>query len=364
MLKRFQRIYQLSVLIGCLIVVVGLGGEYSDSSSGVTIGPRTTVWSIDQIRSQIVESNLNSSQLHSNGRLVRWRVPIAVNTNHIARADEAIERFQRLADGLISFQKTEEIPVNGIIFVEGGSEGPSAPSCGNVNNSPNPSSYITYSRDSSGALRGRYYIHLGSTACNDVTTGNYSSAIAEHELAHALGLDAHFDGFQGNEGLRHPNMFAVIYNIYNNPLGTRVNKLNITVVPVPKDFYRVPSVDERGAELKPAVFKAGQPTLVTLVLYETNEWFVKDNRVRLYIQLLSSFTGDPLSLLPDVSNRFTIPLSVVTFKNVTGFIPVSRVGDHWEGTFTLVPDLAIDRIAIGAPDNRTEISLPFVIKGS
>jgi hypothetical protein len=99
--------------------------------------------------------------------------------------------------------------------VEGGGTGPDgSPSCGTA----------------IGAFDSVYYVHLGSTDCDDATVGNYPSVIAEHELAHALGLMSHFDGFTGNEGLNNPNMFAVIYNLYNNPIGATAYELDIVII--------------------------------------------------------------------------------------------------------------------------------------
>ena len=81
------------------------------------------------IRDQIVNCNL----IRQGGYLVRWETPINVNTNNIARADEAIDRYERLTGGLISFTRTTDVPTDGIVFIEGGSRNADgSPSCGNV----------------------------------------------------------------------------------------------------------------------------------------------------------------------------------------------------------------------------------------
>lgn len=350
-------------LIGCFIVLSILGSpKVGEEVPGVTLGPRTTTWSADQIRNQIVESNLNSPMFGRSGRLTRWKLPILVNTNHILRAEEAVDRFQRLTNGLITFQKTESIPANGIIFLEGGGiNADGSPGCGNVTNSPEPSRYVKFERDPSGTIRGQYYVHLGSTACDDELVGDYSSAAAEHELAHILGLEAHFDGFTGNEGLRHPNLFTVIYNIYSNPIGARANQLKIQVVSVPRDFYRVPPLEKRGAELVPWEFEANKSIQVTLMIYKWK--LVKSNLTRIAIRLMTGFKGNPLNLLPDIRAVKFIHPAGMTY--VIGIVPVSWVEDHWEGKFTLIADPAVDRIEVGGePTPSQAISLPFVIRES
>lgn len=219
----------LSALV-CSVLLLTAGGCGGDGSTS----PTTTSWSEEQIRDQIVESNLNHPAYPTQGRLKRWNIPIQVNTNGIARAEEAVARYETLTGGLISFTRVEGTPSRGIVFIEGGASNPDGTqtSCGNVTDTPAPSPFFHPQVDSSGALSGVAYIHLGSAACDDAKEGDYRSAIAEHELGHALGIQGHFDGFTGDEGLRNPNMFNVIYNMYNNPIGTTAQDLRIAIVRV------------------------------------------------------------------------------------------------------------------------------------
>ncbi len=192
-----------------------------------------TTWTKEQIKAQIVTSNLANAMLGNTGRLVRWTIPIEVNTNRIVRADEAILRYETLTGKLIRFVKVTHVPTNGVVYVEGGAVKPDGlPGTGNVNNTPLPDPHVAYTVDTNGILKGLYYIHLGSTASDDSAKGNYPSAVAEHELGHVLGIMGHFDGFTGNEGFKNPNMFNVMVNLYNNPIGTVPENLTITVVAV------------------------------------------------------------------------------------------------------------------------------------
>lgn len=221
---------QISGKRGLIFLFIGMA-----ALSGCIIGPENGTSVLrERIRNRIITSNLNHPALGATGHLVRWNTPIKVNTNNIARADAAIDRYGRLTNGLIYFTKTTDTPTNGIVFIEGGSRNADgSPGCGNVTNTPEPSVYVSYTFDNSYALNGLYYVHLGSTACGDAQEGNYPSAIAEHELGHVLGIMSHFSGFTGNEGLRNSNMFAVIYNMYSNPIGSKAEDLNIEIVAVP-----------------------------------------------------------------------------------------------------------------------------------
>ncbi len=228
MLSQIFGLRGLMFLIVALVALRGCRGCEDDRN--------ITSWSKEQIRNQIIESNLSHPMLGATGHLVRWNTPIKVNTNNIARVDKAIDRYERLTNGLIRFTRTTGTPTNGIIFIEGSSlNADGSPGCGNVTNTQEPSVHVRYTFGNSYALNGIYYIHLGSRACDDATEGNYTSAIAEHELGHVLGIMSHFSGFTGNEGLRNPNMFVVIYNIYNNPIGSKAEDLNIEIVAVPSE---------------------------------------------------------------------------------------------------------------------------------
>ena len=181
-------------------------------------------WSIADIRETLENSNF---QVHPRGQRViaRWRVPIEVNTNGIARAEVALEHYERWTGGLVRFTRVSTVPINGLVFAEGNARG----GCGNVHSGPpsEASSFLDPRFDEAGAFVGTYTIQLGSSTCDDATEGHYESAIAEHELGHALGLSSHFPGFVSNEGFSNPLMFAVIYTLYANPVGTSYTNLRV-----------------------------------------------------------------------------------------------------------------------------------------
>lgn len=187
-----------------------------------------SVWSDTEIRAQLVATNLNHPTTGGRGRLTRWRVPIEVNTNGIARAAEAVRRVEQWSGGTIRFTPVSGIPTHGIVFVDGGATTQdSAASCVNLTDAPpdTPSGVLTLRWDSSSAIVGAYTIRLGSERCDDAREGNYDSAYAEHILGHALGIFDHFVGFTGVEGMADGHGLGVLFNLYANPIGATAQEL-------------------------------------------------------------------------------------------------------------------------------------------
>jgi hypothetical protein len=207
-------------------------------SAACTETPTTpSVWTNDVVRDTLITANLNHATAGSRGRLTRWRGTIAVNTNGIARAETALARYEAWSGGLIRFTRVPSNPANGIIFVEGGAlGGDGRQGCAHVTDAPpDQSSNLFMLRwDASSAIVGAYTIHLGNAACDDITEGRYPSAYAEHVLAHALGILDHFPGYEGPEGMVDAHAFAVVYNLYANPVGATAQELAIfPLVPRP-----------------------------------------------------------------------------------------------------------------------------------
>ena len=189
-----------------------------------------SVWTGDEVKEQLVTTNLNHTTSGGRGRLTRWRVPIAVNTNGIARAADAVRRVEQWSGGTIRFIAVSGTPPNGIVFVEGGATAQDASNaCVNLTDAPvdTPSGTLNLRWDPSSAIIGPYTIRLGSERCDDAREGDYASAYAEHILGHALGVFDHFIGFTGNEGLTDAHAFAVLYNLYANPVGASAQELVI-----------------------------------------------------------------------------------------------------------------------------------------
>jgi hypothetical protein len=187
-----------------------------------------SVWSGTEIRAQLVATNLNHPTTGARGHLTRWRVPIEVNINGIARAAEAIRRVEQWSGGTIRFTSVPGVPAQGIVFVEGGATAQdSTAACVNLTDAPPeaPSGTLMLRWDASSAIVGAYTIRLGSDRCNDTREGDYESAYAEHILGHALGVFDHFVGFTGVEGLTDAHAFAVLVNLYANPIGATAGEL-------------------------------------------------------------------------------------------------------------------------------------------
>lgn len=193
-----------------------------------------TSWSEGRLREQMIISNLNSVVFGSAGRLTRWRVPIPANTNGIARAEAALSHYEAWTGGVVRFQRVNQNPANGLIFLEGGAGGSEATdSCGSFGDidPATGGSRATLQYDAARAIVGSYTVHLGADRCDDRTAGAYPSAVAEHLVAHALGVIDHFDGFQHRTGLDDPRLLAVVYNLYANAPGASANELTIWRAP-------------------------------------------------------------------------------------------------------------------------------------
>jgi hypothetical protein len=185
-----------------------------------------TVWTPSEVREQLLAANLNSPMAGSRGRLTRWRVPIAVNTNGIRRADEALARIEGWSGGVIRFTRVSGTPADGLEFVEGGARDVDRGCVDVVNRGLEPRAFVP-AWDGSSALVGAYTIHLGSARCDDATQGRYGTAYAEHIVGHALGIFDHFSGFTGAEGFVDAHGFAVLLNLYANPIGATAQDLVI-----------------------------------------------------------------------------------------------------------------------------------------
>jgi hypothetical protein len=229
-------IYKAITFATCALLAACGGDEGYGDRTPYTDPGTTTSWTAEQIKTEVMAG-------YDSRVLVRWEPPIEINTNGITRAEEALDRYESLLGGVVFFTRVNTIPENGIVFVEGGARnGDNSTGCANVNNSPEPGPNLVYTAEqvegnlTPSKYTGLYYIHLGSSTCDDakngVERGPYASAIAEHELGHALGLNMHFDGFEGNDGLIHPNFFNVMYNLYANPIGANENDVSISIVEV------------------------------------------------------------------------------------------------------------------------------------
>jgi len=177
---------------------------------------------VDQTRvSQLLcDSNIYDGRNPLPGRTVRFRTPIDINPNGIEEVLDAIKNYETKTGGMVTFNIVNSDPSVGITCIEGdGVNADGSPGCGNVSGEIDPYSGHNFVTGSDGAFNSPVYVHLGSSGCDHSQVGYKSYSVAEHELAHALGIGDHFKGFTGNEGLSR-ELIAVVTMLYSMPSGT------------------------------------------------------------------------------------------------------------------------------------------------
>jgi len=191
------------------------------ASPSATISPTRTEIDPRQVLRWLCDSNVYDNGNPMRGKTVRFAVPIAINPNGSAVILTAIRHYEKATGGLVKFEIIAADPPVGITVIEGDAvaSNQGKPGCGNVTSGASPTSGHRFHADPFGVLNTLTYVHLGSSACDDEATGYKPESVAEHELAHALGLGEHFPGFTGDEGLS-PNLAAVITKLYSLPPGT------------------------------------------------------------------------------------------------------------------------------------------------
>jgi hypothetical protein len=187
--------------------------ENSNPPPAPTIDP-------DQVLSWLCGSNVYDARNPKQGTIVRFAAPIAINANGSAVVQTAVRHYESATGGAVVFAAVDEDPPVGITVVEGDAVAKDGgPGCGNVTSERAATSGHSYRIDPLGAFNSLTYVHLGSGVCDDESTGRKPESVAEHELAHALGVGSHFPDFTGGEGLS-PNLIAVVSMLYNLPPGT------------------------------------------------------------------------------------------------------------------------------------------------
>ncbi|VAX23546.1 hypothetical protein MNBD_NITROSPINAE01-1905 [hydrothermal vent metagenome] len=189
--------------------------------TGAKLSPET-------IKNLILATNVNDpvyNSLGSNNRLVRWESPIQVYTGGVKRFDEAISNIQNMTNGLVTFQTVDSSPQDGISLLQGSAK--DSDGCGSLESDKN----LFYGFFDSNEIAGAFYAHIGSSNCDDTVWGNHPSAVAEHEVMHALGLWEHFmpgyDWPDAKDGIMNDYARAVLINIYQNPINVTAEELKI-----------------------------------------------------------------------------------------------------------------------------------------
>jgi len=172
---------------------------------------------------RLCNSNVYDPRNFMKGQTVRFDTPIDINTKGRPEVLAAIENFETLTGGAVAFNVVDENPDVGLTIIIGDSKGPHGnPSCGSVTDGPSALSNHLFRTYGTGTINRLFYVHLGSSECDHTEIIPYLrtfSAITEHELAHAIGIGEHFDGFYGNEGLS-ANLNAVVTLLYSILPGT------------------------------------------------------------------------------------------------------------------------------------------------
>jgi hypothetical protein len=203
---------------------------------------KETVVGTEGIIANIVATNIRSNSFpwnvdeSANETLKRWNIeddgliPIKLNNNQ--RAIDAINKVEDVL-GIIIFDRTSiaDTPdseiTRGLIVSEGTALSPNGVvdenTCGMVSEGIGTTGYPPDFLQDSGNINTVLYVHLSSTGCTA------SSEVSIHEIGHALGLGAHFDGF-GNGPPINDNFWNVLYNIYYNPIGATESELVITKI--------------------------------------------------------------------------------------------------------------------------------------
>lgn len=176
-------------------------------------------------RKFLCESNAYYAGNPLPGKTIRFQTPIAVNPNQVPQVLEAIRNYEAMTGDLITFRIVDSDPQVGIVFIEGDAlDRDGEPGCGHVTSGRDPQSGFAFSVTSDGVVNSCLYVHLGSVECDPAREGFQCCSIAEHELAHALGLGTHFPGFTGIEGIS-LELLVTLTALYRVPPATEVSKM-------------------------------------------------------------------------------------------------------------------------------------------
>jgi hypothetical protein len=204
--------------VACTTPTVPLA--YADAPSADPILSQYPDWALRLL----CESNAYSNQNPLRGRTLRFQTPVAINLNRVPQALEATRNIEAMTSGAVTFKIVDSDPSFGIVVVAGDAlNRDGVPGLGHVSSSREPQSGFALKTQSHGAIQSRLYVHLGSAQRDYVREGFRPASIAEHEIAHALGLIEHFPGFTGIEGVS-LEMLVALTALYRVPPGTDMSQ--------------------------------------------------------------------------------------------------------------------------------------------
>ena len=172
----------------------------------------------------LCESNAYANANPTPGKTIRFQTPVEINLNGVPQVREAMQNIQAMTSGAVTFKIVDSIPKVGIIVVAGDAlTRDGLPGLGHVTGSRNPQSAFGLNVQGDGFIDSQLYIHLGSAQRDYIQEGFHPYSLAEHELAHALGLAEHFPGFTGIEGITMEPL-VTLTALYRIPPGTDVSR--------------------------------------------------------------------------------------------------------------------------------------------
>lgn len=220
-----------SLLALAVLFFAGCGGGGSDGSDGGTYDPAapSTASSLSKAELSDYISETRCSY-DASPRLMRLESPLAIYAGGNAELETAIDRFRLLSGGLVDFvevatpQELTAYPLGFAVSEGTATNGDGSPGCGSVTSATTGSVYA-------GNFAGTVTIHLGSAACDDAAAGWFPSAVAEHELGHAVlrgGLSPHVGNFNGDEGLS-GDLLSIVLTTYANGPYTYCDQLGVVL---------------------------------------------------------------------------------------------------------------------------------------
>lgn len=166
------------------------------------------------------------------GVVKAWTLPIPVKINGEARANPAMDAIESKL-GMVIFDRTSLANVadtavtRGVVFSKGTAYlplgGNPQSNCADVSVAPYNGDWPRNFLINQGEISTRLYVNLDNPSCIA------SPEIVIHELGHAMGMTAHFEGFGYGPAISSAS-WSVLATLYSNPIGTPKASVVVKVV--------------------------------------------------------------------------------------------------------------------------------------